>query len=397
MKNAATHFEEGMKAIALSRSADYHSEYIGDLESGVAAFDEALGLEPTHLEALRERGLALALLDRHEAALDSFVAAAAQVKNDPELLLAVAQSLVKLRRHDEALKAFEQVLALSPGDEEARFGRADTLMALGDFENGLRAWDLVLEAPDNKTLALHGRTVRVLTGDFRRTHAHFSRALSLAHLAHPGALAALREVFDSVADQLTGPSKPLAFLDALRTLEVVRTAFRGWIDAHAKEPNTWRRAASTWFEAHRTTESIAAWDRLISLAPDAQAWFGKAEAHVQAGQLSVAIHAYEGSLQLCVVLAHRPKQRCQLFVCHVPRVQRDASGSSEKPAHHHGLAFEGFENSLHRVQADVEQNRQLGWIGFAKQAYGDEDPRSGRTSKEFERPEKHSDPGSTPN
>lgn len=286
-----------MDAIGLSRSADYRSEYVGDLERAVAAFDQALGLEPTHLGALRERGLALASLGQHEAALDSFVAAVAQEK-DPALLLAAAQSLSRLKRHEEALKTFEQVLELSPADEEARFGRADTLMALGDFEQGLLAWDLVLQAPDNKTLDLHGRKVRVLTADFRRTHALVARAVALAQLGNPGALAAFRELLESGAEQLFGPSKPVAFLEALRTFDVARTALRAWIDAHASEPSTWRRAGDLWFEAHQPQESIAAWERLIALAPDAQAWFGKAEAHVQAGQLSHAISAYERALRL---------------------------------------------------------------------------------------------------
>ena len=219
-------------------------------------------------------------------------------KNDPELLLAAAQSLMKLRRHEEALEAFEQVLVLRPGDEEARFGRADELMALGNFEKGLLAWDLVLAAPDNKTLALHGRTVRVLTADFRRTHAFLSRARALAALEHPAAQAAFRDLLETAADQLSGPSKPAAFLEALQTFEVARAAFRSWVDAHASDPSTWRQAADIWFEAQRTTDSIAAWDMLIAHAPDAQAWFGKAEAHVQAGQLSLAISAYERSLAL---------------------------------------------------------------------------------------------------
>jgi superkiller protein 3 len=295
LKDAAAWFDEGMKAIGLSRHADYGSEYRDDLESAVAAFDEALGLEPDHLGALRERALALAQLGQHEAALDSFVAAAAQAKTDPALFLAAAQSLVKLHRHDEALKSFDQVLHLRPGDAEALFGRSDALMALRDFTRALPAWDEVLRAPDNKTLTLQGRTVRVLTADFRRTHARLSRALALGQLERLEAMAAFREVLNSEADQLFGMTKPGAFIEALETLEVARAAFRAWIDEHASDPSTWRRAADTWLEAGRTDEALAARERLIS---DAKAWFEKAETHVQGGQLDLAIAAYERALDL---------------------------------------------------------------------------------------------------
>src|SRR3990167_4978036 len=129
-KTAAEWFEEGMGAIGLSRTADYGSEFAGDLKQAIAAFEQALALEPTHLRALTERGLAHALLGEHEAALDSFVAAIDQAPADPELRLAVAQSLVQVGQPEAALSAFEEALRLRPGDQVINFGRADVLMAL---------------------------------------------------------------------------------------------------------------------------------------------------------------------------------------------------------------------------------------------------------------------------
>jgi tetratricopeptide (TPR) repeat protein len=273
-------FEKGMKAIA-REVVDRAS-----LESAVAAFDEALGLEPDHLGALRERAFALAQLGQYEAALDSFVAAAAQAKDDPELCLAVGQSLVKLQRHEEALKSFEQVLALRPSDEAAGFGRAATLMALGDFEKALAAWEAVLAAPASETFSLHGREVRGLTL-VRRAHARLSCALALGRLERAEAFAAFRQCIEAEVDQLAGPSSRNALLGGVSKLEVARPAFRWWLEAH--------RAGELWFEAQRNAEAIAAWD---VLTPFAKAWFDKAEADAQAGEPSVAIYAYERSLDL---------------------------------------------------------------------------------------------------
>jgi hypothetical protein len=68
MSDADTCFDEGMKHIGLSRHADYHSEYVGDLESAVACFERALALNADHAAAWSEKGTALAILGRHEEA-----------------------------------------------------------------------------------------------------------------------------------------------------------------------------------------------------------------------------------------------------------------------------------------------------------------------------------------
>ncbi|MDP1821693.1 MAG: tetratricopeptide repeat protein [Archangium sp.] len=182
MKTTAQLFEQGMAAISLSHHADYHSEFVGDLQDAVAAFDQVLALEPTHLRALQERGFALALLDEHERALDSFVAAVCLAPADAELRLAVAQSLLKLERPEAALASLDEVLRLRPGDPEALFRRASALTALGRDAAAVAAWDEVLALPDNRSLNLHGRTMRVLTGDFRRDQAKAARALALGRL-----------------------------------------------------------------------------------------------------------------------------------------------------------------------------------------------------------------------
>ena len=278
-KSAEAWFEKGVNAVRARG---------GNLESAVAAFDEALGLEPAHQGALRERAFALAQLGQHEAALDSLVAAAAQTKDDPEVLLAVGQSLMALHRYDEALKSFEQVLALRPADEEARCGRADLLMALDDFEGALREWEVVLAAPRNETL--EGRR----GAGILRSHARRSHTLALGRLGRDEAFAAFCGLIVDEVAQLCVPSKHDALLRAVRDLEVARLAFRSWLEVHACEPSTWRHAEDIWFEANRSAEVPASW----VLKCFAKSWFDKAEARAEAGELSVAIYGYERSLEL---------------------------------------------------------------------------------------------------
>jgi tetratricopeptide (TPR) repeat protein len=297
MLSAAEWFEKGQAALTMSQSADHGSEYVSDLEAAVAAFEQALALDPKHERAMRERGLAQARLGHHEAALDSFIAASAQAKEDAGLRVAIAQSLVSLARHEAALQAFDEVLKLQPLNEEALFGRASMLMVLRRDELALDAWNQTLRGPDNRTLNLQGRQVRVLTDDFRRLRALLSLALTLARLGRAEAAGAFRDVFDAHSVRLAGPMAPAVFHEALREQEVARAAYRAHLQANAGDSHAWRRAAQVWQAVHRTDEAIAAWDQLVTHAPDAQVWFGKAEAHAQAGQLDAAIAAYEHSLE----------------------------------------------------------------------------------------------------
>lgn len=286
-------FEQGMKDIDLSRGADTTSEYRGDLEDAVASLDRALALEPNHAGALWQRGLALASLDQHDAALDSFVALSRLKPHDPDVQLAVAQSLAATKQHEAALEAFERTLALRPDEEEARFGRAEQLTALARDEAAIAAWDAVLSAPDNKTITQHGRTVRVLTGDFRRARGRVARACCLARLGRDEARAAFLEAF---ADRSLW-SEVLA--EPLRNHEVARAAYASLLETKRDEPAALHRAGQTWLQAKLTRQAIDTYGVLVQLAPkDAQAWFGKAEAHMQADELDEAIADYRKALEL---------------------------------------------------------------------------------------------------
>ena len=63
MKDADAWVEDGMRHLEMSWHTDYHSEMIAELAAAVTAFDTALELHPDHLEASRQKGLALARLD----------------------------------------------------------------------------------------------------------------------------------------------------------------------------------------------------------------------------------------------------------------------------------------------------------------------------------------------
>lgn len=130
MATADDWFHNGMSQLERSRGADSISEYERELTNAVDDFDRALELDPDHFGALRERGLTLARIDRHDEALESFWRAARLKSEDAGLQLAAAKSLLAVRQYDRAVSSFELVLKLRAGDDEATFGRAQALTAL---------------------------------------------------------------------------------------------------------------------------------------------------------------------------------------------------------------------------------------------------------------------------
>lgn len=225
VRSALEWFEAGTAAARASSAAEYGSEMTTGLEEAIAAFDQVLALEPTHLGALKERGFAQAQLNMHEEALASFVAASSQVPGDAGLRLAVAQSLMQLGKFEAACAAYDDVMRLRPGDEVALLGRAEVLMALRRDELAVADWDAFLSTPRVGSLRLRAR---------------LSRALALGRLDRAEAQQAFREVFDSDSIRLAGPMAPRVFHEALRELEVARAAYRAHLEANAGDERGWK-------------------------------------------------------------------------------------------------------------------------------------------------------------
>ncbi|MEW5739913.1 MAG: tetratricopeptide repeat protein [Myxococcota bacterium] len=290
-------FAEGEWYLDLSRGADTGSEYTSDLTNAVAAFEQTLARDPSHRGAARHRAFTLAQLGRLEEALDAFVTATHAEPDDAGLWLSLGQCLARLGRHDSALDAFERVLALRTEDAEALFGRAEALTALGRHSQALQAWDAVLAEPDNRTLNLHGRTVRVLTDDFRRAQARQARAHCLERVEAHRAQATWREAFEA-----EGAKLPIArgkFIEALRTSDPARRAYREYLAARATEAPAWFRAGDAFRAAGLHADARAAYETLVRLVPEnPHAWFNKAETHAVVEEYDEALAAFRHALEL---------------------------------------------------------------------------------------------------
>lgn len=144
---------------------------------------EAVRLDPTYLDGLRIRGMALMQLGRLAPALACFERGIALKPDFVEMLVNHATVLLELKRLDEALTGFDRVVALDPENAVGWNNRANTLVGLGRLEEAAQCYDRVLAIrPDLET-------------------ARSNRFLVLLQLRKVSRIAdfALREMFDDVA------------------------------------------------------------------------------------------------------------------------------------------------------------------------------------------------------
>src|SRR4029079_62867 len=276
MDDAESRFQEGMKHIGLSRHADYHSEYVGDLEDAVHCFDRALALDPSHAGALSEKGTALAALGRHVEAVQALEQALGFRPDDADLWLEQAGALYGVGRDADALAACDAVLRLRPGGAGATFRRAEALDRLRREVEALAAWQAFLQIPDTRTFNFHGAKPRWITRDVRRARAWFATAGALARLGRRDeALGCYRALLEEGAATTLSTSEYLSA--ALACDETARVAYLAYIEGRAADSQAWRTAGGLWLRAARPEDALAAYERAIQLAPaDPDGWYGKA-------------------------------------------------------------------------------------------------------------------------
>jgi protein O-GlcNAc transferase len=129
----------------------------GQAAQALAAFDQALAVETGMAAAWNNRGLALAMLKRHEEALASFNRVIALSPGSVQAHNNRGDALRELRRLDEALASFDRALALDPGDWATHNNRAIALSFMGRMDEALAAYDKALAVQPGLPQALHAR------------------------------------------------------------------------------------------------------------------------------------------------------------------------------------------------------------------------------------------------
>jgi len=134
---------------------------LGRLPEGLAAFERATQLAPTHVQALNARASLLGLLGRPSEALAIYDSLRALVPSDARIAVNAAIALEQLERLDDALVRYELALQLDPRLLPALLNRSALLLRLGrpaqalvDADRALAAYPESVDARYNRTGAL---------------------------------------------------------------------------------------------------------------------------------------------------------------------------------------------------------------------------------------------------
>jgi len=146
-------------AQALAQALQLHRQ--GRLLEAERLYSEILEVEPDQIDALNNRGAALASLGRDEEALAS-LRKAIEVKPDHvEAHYNYGSSLRNLGRYRQALASFERALALRPDYVKAHNNRGAVLEAMNRLEPALAAYERAL-AIEPEFAEARGNRMRVL-------------------------------------------------------------------------------------------------------------------------------------------------------------------------------------------------------------------------------------------
>ena len=152
----------------------------GHWAEALAAYDQALTLDPGNAVAHSNRGTALLHLDRYEEALAGYDQA---LTLDPSLAFPHSgrgNVFAALGRYEEALAAYDQSLTLDPSLAEAHSGRGGMLERWGRYEEAVAAYDQSLTL-DPSPPAVHSNRGYVLErwGRYEEAVAACDQALAL--------------------------------------------------------------------------------------------------------------------------------------------------------------------------------------------------------------------------
>jgi predicted O-linked N-acetylglucosamine transferase (SPINDLY family) len=188
-----------------------------DPQQACLYFDRVIAAQPNNFAAYCNRGLAEKQLRRFEAALASFDRAIALNDDDPIVHYSRAETYRELDRPDEALAGYDRAVAIDPAFVQVEVRRGTLLQQLGRLADAVASFDLALRRqPDHVDV-------------------HANRAVCLFLLRR-------------YEEALAGYDQTLA----LRPDNAVIHVFRGIVLE----------------DLNRREEAVAAYDRAIALDPD---------------------------------------------------------------------------------------------------------------------------------
>lgn len=272
--------DNGQAASLFARAVRLHRE--GRLSAARAAYEDVIGTQPRHVEAIHLLGVLVAQLGELERA-DQLLALALQLEPKHAAALNNRGNVLKeLGRAEEAVGSYEAAIALRPDYADAHYNLGVALQGLGRPADAVASYD--------KAIALRPG----------HAEAHSNRGAALVALGNPGAAVASYEAALRIRPDFAEAHCNLGI--ALKALARHDAAIASYDRAVALKPDyadAYAGRGLALLEFGRFVPALADFDRAIALRPDnAAVHCNRGAALHQSGELEAAVDAYRRAVQL---------------------------------------------------------------------------------------------------
>jgi tetratricopeptide (TPR) repeat protein len=339
----------------------------GDLEGAIAAFENALEIDPEDYDAWNGRGITLNGLGRNSEAI---IALEKALEINPKFHFAwnnLGLTLNDLGRKSEALTAFETALEIDPKFHMAWNGLGNVLRDLGRNNEAIAAFETALEIDPKFHIAWNGlgSTLNNL-GRNNEAIAAFETALEIDpkfHFAWNGLGATLNDL-GRYRDAIAALEKALEIdskfhfawnnlgntLNDLGRYRDAIAALEKALEIDPKFPLAWNNLGNALKGLGRNIEAIAAFDKALEITGDQfwHAWGNRGLAFFNSGCYIEAIQNWDEGLQ-----KYQPSNSDYRLACGRLHQQKG------KAHYKHGKQTATYFESFHKAKASYEQAREF--------------------------------------
>ena len=255
---------------------------LGRNEEAIAAFDQAIRLDPNNSAAYNNKGASLDELGRGEEAIAAYDQA---IWIDPNISVVYnneGDALYELKRYEEAIAAFDQAIRIDPNDITAYNKKSAALNGLERYEEALVACDQAIRIDPNNSVAYNNK------GDALYVLLMYQEALD----AYNQAIKLLDPETDDWVFMQAHNKRGKALLTLGNYKEAIQL-YNNVILFHPKDSTAYTNKGIALNELGRYEEALLAFNEAIRLNPNfTNAYYNK-------GIVLNALGRYEEALEAC--------------------------------------------------------------------------------------------------
>ncbi|MEQ8756327.1 MAG: tetratricopeptide repeat protein [Coleofasciculus sp. G1-WW12-02] len=255
---------------------------VGDLVDAIACCDKALDISPDSHIAWSNRGIALAKLERIEAAIISYDHALKIKPDSHTAWFNLGNALSELGRIEEAIASYDKALQFKPDSHEAWNNRGLVLSELGRFEEAIASYDKALQfKPDSHEAWNNRGLVLSELGRIEEAIASYYRALQFKPDYH--------QAWNNRGNALF----------KLGRLEAAIASFDQALQIQPDLHQTWDNRGNALSELGQIEEAIVSYNKALEIKPDdANAFYGKACCYALQNQINLALENLQQAITL---------------------------------------------------------------------------------------------------